>query len=130
MSVFLATFSPESSSLSKPTHSKQISDIYDLPNHHRRSLKENPSKSFVIHRRPIPTDNQLYNYKQKLDQESTIDNYQHTFEDESDDEQHSNDFPKAVSNVQPSAYYTSTTQVFLLFKSEQELCFFLLLEFE
>jgi hypothetical protein len=54
----------------------------------------------------------LYNYKQKLDEQSTLSSLddfrqQQTFDD-SDDEQQLN----TVFNIQPSTYYTTTTQVF------------------
>jgi hypothetical protein len=74
--------------------SKQNSNTYDLPNHHRRLSKENLLKSFAIHRRKKPNDNEN-NYKQPK------------FHD-SDDEQQSNDFSSTVFNIQ----YTSTTQVY------------------
>ncbi len=81
---------------------------------HLRS-KENLSKSFVIRRRPIPNDNetnliqsQLFNYNQQntfdIDDDEDDD-------DDSEDEQQTNDLSKTIFNIQPSAYYTSTTHV-------------------
>ncbi len=103
MSFFvLATFSAERLSSPKPVHLHS---------------KDNLSKSFVIRRRPISNDNepsliqsQLFNY----DQQNTfdIDDDDDDDDDESEDEQQTNELSKTIFNIQPSAYYTSTTHVF------------------
>ena len=94
------------------------SDVYDLPNHFNPSLKEDPSKSFIIHRRPIPSERQLDDYKQKSDQQSTlssVDDYQQLQElpldDDTDDERQSSEFSASVFNIQPESHYTLTNQV-------------------
>ncbi|CAF0806651.1 unnamed protein product [Adineta ricciae] len=109
------TFSTDDSS---PRPSMQPkSDIYDLPNQFNPFLKEDPSKSFIIHRRPVPTENQLNDYKQKSDQQSTlssVDDYQQLqelpFNDDTDDERQSSEFSTSVFNIQPESHYTLTNQ--------------------
>ncbi|CAF1198544.1 unnamed protein product [Rotaria sp. Silwood1] len=104
--------------------SKQISSINELPRHHDHLKEDDLAKSFPIYRRPIVSDNeknQLYNYKQKRDQQqlssssSSVNDYQPIQQDtlknnNSDDEQKSNDFSTTMFNTQPSAYYTSITR--------------------
>ncbi|UJR15533.1 hypothetical protein I4U23_002472 [Adineta vaga] len=113
------TFSTEDSS-PRP-RIQQKSDIYDLPNHRGHLLKEDPSKSFIIHRRPIPTEDELYDYKEKLEQQSTlssVDDDQQlqelTFDDDddnnSDNKRQSSEFSTSVFNIQPASHYTVTNQ--------------------
>jgi hypothetical protein len=119
-SYFLATFTAERLSSPKSIRlcTKQLTDEYEISsNHHRKSSKENLSKSFIIRRRPISIDNkntliqsQLFNY----DQPSSMEQYeQDTFEDDDDseDEEEINDLSTTIFNIQPSADYASTTNV-------------------
>ncbi|CAF2161203.1 unnamed protein product [Rotaria magnacalcarata] len=83
--------------------SKQISANADLSTERDNSRKENTSKSFIIRRRPIPTDNdnnELYNYKQ-----TTSSHF-----DSANEQKSKNDFSLNMFNPQPSSYFTSATQ--------------------
>jgi hypothetical protein len=91
---------------------------------HLRS-KENLSKSFVIRRRPISNDNennliqsQLFNYHQQDTFDIDDDD-----DDESEDEEQTNELSKTIFNIQPSAYYTSTTHVFFTRRNFHLICF-------
>jgi hypothetical protein len=101
---------------------KQNADVYDLPHHYGHLAKEDSSQSFVIHRRPVPNENQLHAYEQKVDQQSTlssVDDYQQLQElafddDSSDGEQQSRDFPTSVCNLPPASYAAFTNEVFFI----------------
>lgn len=142
---FLATFTSGnvSSPKSSQSRSKTVSDSYEITsNQHRRSSKENLSKSFIIRRRPLTTDqesnliqSQVFKYKQP----SSLDHYpqyrqdtydvdeDHDDEEEDDDEddddddtstsdkeRQTKDLSATISNIRPSAYYSSATQVWPL----------------
>lgn len=98
-----------------------MSAIYDLPNHHNHFSKEDPSKSFIIHRRPLNNNenNQFYGYKNNQDQQSIVsskNDYQEIqrdrLNDDSDYEPKRNGFSATIFNNQTSAYYTPANQVF------------------
>jgi hypothetical protein len=101
LNFLLATFTAERLSSPKPGHLRS---------------KDNLSKSFVIRRRPIANDNepsliqsQLFNYHQQ----NTFDLDDDDDDEDSGSEQQVNELSKTIFNIQPSAYYTSTTNVCL-----------------
>ncbi|CAF3530255.1 unnamed protein product [Rotaria socialis] len=83
--------------------SKPISANTDLSTQRDNSTNENTSKSFIIRRRPISTDNdnnELYNYKQ-----TTSNHF-----DSNNEQKSKNDFSLNMFNPQPSSCFTSATQ--------------------
>jgi hypothetical protein len=114
----LATFTADRLSSPKPVHLRS---------------KESLSKSFVIRRRPISNDNetnltpsQSFNYNQQntFDIDDDDDDDDDDNDNDSEDDQQTNDLSKTIFNIQPSAYYTSTTHVFRKNLTKKKLSFF------
>ena len=109
-------------------HTKQLSDEYEISSNHRRnSGKGIPSKSFIIRRRPITNDNennliqsQSSDYDQQL-QQNTFDDDD---DDDSEDEQRKNELSRTIFNIQPSAYYSLSTQVFYFYPKNTQKRFY------
>lgn len=94
-------------------HSQPLSLHNNLSNNYDNITKGNPTKSFIIHRRPIANDNEThqgYDYKQKRNQQSqsSLDDYQQIPNNQYDSD---NEAKPNVENTQLSSYYTSTNQV-------------------
>ncbi|CAF4541989.1 unnamed protein product [Rotaria socialis] len=124
------TYNGKRLSSPKIVHSrpKPLSDEYEITsNHHRNSTKDHLSKSFIIRRRPISNDDensllksQLFNYDQHLHQEQFNDNDNdddHGDDDDDDDddsenEQQTTDHSATIFNIQPAAFYRTTTHNF------------------
>ncbi|CAF2208121.1 unnamed protein product [Rotaria magnacalcarata] len=115
------TYNGKRLSSPKIVHSrpKPLSDEYEITsNHHRNSTKDNLSKSFIIRRRPISNNNensliksQLFNYDQHLHQEQFNDDDDDD-DDDSENEQQTTDHSATILNIQPSAFYRTTTHNF------------------
>ncbi|CAF1233045.1 unnamed protein product [Adineta steineri] len=110
----------ETSNKQESSASQQKSSIHNLSNPYRALSTENLSNSFIIHRRPALNDNEKYNYKQKLDHQSSvssIDDYQPlqelTFDDDddNDNEEPLNDFPTSSKEINNVDLHTIDLQV-------------------